>query len=147
MLCQRETLFDIIEEVGPLLESHYQECGTHKEIRLDPRWDQYAALERMGCYIVFTVRNELELIGYSAFFLNHHLQHADLLSANNDVIYVKPEYRRGMNAIRFIDFCEQELKTLGAQAITYHVKTHIDWRPILHRRNYRDEEIAVVKLL
>lgn len=146
MIFQRETLFDIIEEVGPLLESHYQECGNPR-VKLNPRWDQYAALERMGMYAVFTVRSELELAGYCAFFLSHHMQHADMLSASNDVIYMKPEHRRGMNAIRFIDFCEQELKALGAQAITYHVKTHIDWRPILHKRGYGDEEVAVVKLL
>ena len=146
MIFQRETLFDIIEQVGPLLEAHHLECSK-PGIKLNPRWDQYAALERMGMYIVFTARVDGELVGYSAFFLNQHLQHGDLLAANNDAVYFVQEHRRGTTAIRFIDFCEQELKELGAQFICYHVKTHLDWRPILHRRGYSDEEVAVVKLL
>lgn len=147
MVFQRETLFDVIDEVQPLLESHHAEVAPASAvIRLEPQWGNYAELERMGLYVVFTCRVKGALVGYGGFFLSTHLQHG-VKVANNDLIYLVPQSRRGANAAKFIDFCETQLKALGAQTITYHVKLKHDWRPILNRRGYSDEEVAVVKII
>lgn len=147
MIFQRETLFDVIDEIEPLLERHHNEVAPQsKVIRLSPQWESYSELERAGLYVVFTCREKKVLVGYSAFFLSTHLQHG-VKVANNDLIYLVPKHRKGTNAAKFIDFCETQLKALGAQTITYHVKLKHDWRPILNRRGYSDEEVAVVKII
>lgn len=145
---KRELLFEVMDEVGALLDMHYQELTLHKDvIKLEPQWSQYAALEQMGAFVVFTIREEGELIGYNAFFLNRHIHYGSFLCAQNDVLYLHPEHRRGTTALRFLDFCETELKTMGAQKIGYHIKFSLDWRPILHRRGYSDEEVMVAKII
>ncbi len=148
MQFQRETLFDVIEEVQPLLELHYEELALRKDvIKLAPRWDIYTELERLGCFVVLTAREGEELIGYNAFFLNRHMHYGDFTVAQNDVLFLHPAARRGTAALRFIDWAEPALRELGAQKITYHIKFSLDWRPILHRRGYRDEEVMCAKLL
>ena len=47
----RETLYDVIDEVGPLLALHYEELCMSKDVAaLAPIWDQYAAIEREGAF-------------------------------------------------------------------------------------------------
>ncbi len=142
---QRETLFDVIEEVQPLLEAHHLEI--RQTANLAPRWPLYAQLERMGCYVVLTAREGAELVGYAGFFIQPHMHDAGLMYAHNDALYIKPEHRRGTTALRFIDFAQTELKAAGAQKIGYAVPTSHDWRPILHRKGYTDDEIVCGKEL
>ena len=88
-----------------------------------------------------------ELVGYSAYFITKHLHYAGLIHASNDVLFLRPDARRGATALRFLDWTEQQLRALGAMKLTYHIKFSLDWRPILHRRGYRDEEVMCGKLL
>lgn len=145
---QRESLRDVIDDVQPLLQLHYDELTLHKEVvKLDPRWDQYFLLEQLECFTVFTARDDGRLIGYNAFFLNRHMHYGDLLVAQNDVLFVHPDARRGAMALRFLDYSEQALRALGAHKLGYHIKFNRDWRPILYRRGYTDEEVMCAKLL
>lgn len=145
---QRETLFNLINEVEPLLDLHYRELTLHKDVvKLAPQWEQYAALERLGNFVVFTCRDSGKLVGYNAFFLNRHMHYGGFTVAQNDVLFLHPDHRLGTTALRFLGYCEQQLKDLGAQKLTYHIKFSLDWRPILHRRGYADEEVMTAKLL
>ncbi len=46
----RELLCECVQEAQPLLERHHAEMGT--KYPLDPQWSEYAALERMGRFVV-----------------------------------------------------------------------------------------------
>lgn len=132
----------------PLLDLHYDELTLNKDVvKLDPMWSEYAALEMMGRFVVFTAREDGKLVGYSAFFINKHIHYASLIAAQNDVLFIHPEFRRGTTALKFIDYCESMLQVLGARKVTYHIKFSLDWRPVLHRRGYSDEEVMCAKLL
>ena len=144
----RELLCEVVQEVQPLLVEHYDELTLNKQVvKLDPMWSEYALLEQLGRFVVFTARNEGELVGYSAYFVTKHLHYAGLTCAQNDVLFLRRDHRRGTTAIRFLDFCEQQLREQGVQKLTYHIKFSLDWRPVLHRRGFRDEEVMVAKLL
>ncbi len=144
----RELLCEVVQEVQPLLELHYAELTLHKDvIKLDPRWDDYILLERMDRLAIFTARDEGRLVGYSAFFVNRHMHYSDLVTAQNDVLYLHPDSRRGTTGLRFIDFVEAPLRDMGVRKLVYHIKFSLDWRPILHRRGYADEEVMCAKLL
>lgn len=144
-----ETLFDVIDEVRPLLEAHYEALTLNKDrVKLDPMWERYAALEAAGAFVVFTARDEAgKLVGYSAFFIQHHLHYAALKTAINDVLWLAPEQRRGVAGIRLIRYCEQQLMALGVDKLTWHIKFSLDWRPILNRMGYVDEEVVVSKYI
>lgn len=145
---QRETIFDVIEEVQPLLDLHYDELCLNKDLaKLAPRWDVYTEMERLGCFVVFTAREDGRLVGYSAFFLQPHMHYSGFVVAQNDIFYIAQEHRRGTTALRFLRYSETALKELGAQKLVYHCKYSNNLAPILHRLSYRDEEVMTAKLL
>lgn len=144
----RELLCEVVQEVQPLLDAHYAELTLNKDVvKLDPQWQEYALLEQMGRFVVFTARDDGVLVGYSAFFVNRHIHYAGLTVAINDVLFLAQSRRRGTTALRFLDFCEEALRAEGVRKLTYHIKFSLDWRPILHRKGYVDEEVMVGKLL
>ena len=140
MSFQRELLFNVFDEVKPLLTAHHAECASaHK---LNPRWEQYAEHERLGGLVIFTIRTP-ELAGYGAYFVGPHLQYADLMVAQNSVLYIKPEHRD--KAVAFIRFAEIELQKQGVKKIVYFSTLARDIRKLLNRLGYADEEVMCGK--
>jgi len=146
---QKELLADVVAEVQPLLEQHYQELCLHKDkIRLNPRWDQYAALELMGAFMVLTARDDGKLAGYAAFFLNTNMHYADLSMAVNDVLFLAPEYRnRPRVGMRLIEYSEREARAAGARKIIFHAKLNTPIVTLLNGKGYVTEELMLGKFL
>lgn len=144
---QRETLFDLIDEVEPLLELHYRElCLNQDVVKLEPRWEKYGALEIAGAFVIYTARAAGVLVGYSAFFISPHPHYAALTVANNDVLFVRPD-QRGSVGIRLIQFSERELaKRLGKFKLTWRAKYSNNLAAILERMGYAREEVVLAKL-
>lgn len=144
----KECLCDVVNEVEPLLQLHYEELTLSKDrVKLDPDWERYANMEHAGSFHVFTARDDGRLIGYSAFFLAKHIHYRSLVVANNDVLYLHPDYRCGMTGIRLIRSSETGMKALGAAKITWHAKYSNDLKQILIRMGYADEEAILGKML
>ena len=144
----KECLCDVINEVEPLLELHYQELTHHKDvIKLDPDWARYTEMEHAGAFHIFTARDDEQLIGYSAFFLNHHIHYRHTVVAQNDVLYLHPDHRNGMTGIRLIKNSEREMKALGADKVVWHCKYSNDLQQILQRLGYTNEEAMLGKML
>lgn len=143
-----EKVLDAKTELEVLLDKHYEELTLNKEVvKLKPMWSSYKDLEDKKQFYLFTARDDGVLIGYSAFFLKPHIHYEDLIVATNDVLYLKNEYRLGVTGIKFLKYSEQKVKELGANKITWHVKHSNDFRPILHRMGYADEDVIVGKIL
>jgi hypothetical protein len=149
MLFQRETLFDVIEEVQPLLELHYRELAKNQDrVKLNPDWERYAELERCGKFIVFTARKE-SLIGYSAFFVSPHPHYRDLLLVSNDILYLDAEHRVGRTGVRLIKYCEEQIAAMydGQVCLTWHAKENTALASMLPRMTYGVQDIVFSKLL
>jgi hypothetical protein len=143
-----EFLFDILPEMKELTNFHYQEITLYKDkVKLNPDWEAYKKLENNNQFFLFTARINEELIGYSAFFLKPHIHYKDILVASNDVLFLKKEHRVGKVGLKLIKYSEQKMKELGANKITWHIKMSNDFRPILHRMGYIDEDIIVGRML
>jgi hypothetical protein len=118
-----DLLADGLEE---MLFDHWQEVGLdHDTIPLAPDWDEYRALEKMGRHRTIAMREFGELVGYNAFFTNKSLNYRHTLFATNNVIWLKPEKRKGMAGVRLIKESERLLGLVGAVKIFYHIKVHI----------------------
>ena len=138
----------LIAELGPLIEQHYEELTLHKEtIKLDPDWDRYKKLAENNQAVFIGVRDNFKLVGYSLFFIAPHIHYKENIMANNDVLYLLPEYRKGLTGIRLIKFCEQHLQSLGVDKIIWHIKFAKDFRNILYRMGYIDEDALVGKII
>lgn len=143
-----EKMSTVRQEIEPLLRQHYEEIALHKDrIPLAPDWGRYEHLEATRSLPIYTARSDGKLVGYSVFLLSYHLHYRNTLVAANDILYLAPEQRRGTTGLRLIKHSEAELKKLGVERIMWHVKFAHDFRAILHRLGYEDEEAIVGKLI
>lgn len=130
-----------------MLQAHWKEVALHRDtITLDPDYRRYAQAEAGRALVIMTARREEEVVGYSVFFLYHHLHYKECLVASNDVIYLKPECR-GLVGARLIERSESELKSLGVHKVIWHIKPKNDWSSVLLRKGYEQEEIIMGKVL
>ena len=139
----------LVEEIKPLIQLHYDEIALNKEhVPLDPDWDTYAALAAAGRLLIVTARNEQnELIGYTVFFINNHIHYKSTKVANNDLLYLHPDYRRGRLGLRLIKDSETACGHRGVDKIMWHIKFAQDFRSILYRLGYADEDAIVGKII
>lgn len=149
MKFQRETLFDVIEEVQPLLEDHYRELAKNQDrVKLNPDWARYAAMEQAGALLIYTARKDEELVGYAAFFVSPHPHYQELTLASNDVLFLAKEHRTGRTGARLIHHCESQIGAAYANAcVTWHAKENTPLAAIMPRLGYSVQDIVFSKLL
>jgi hypothetical protein len=139
---------EIKEPIGELLEQHYEELTLDRDVMvLAPDWDQYQRLLDQKELAVLAAYFGGRLVGYSVFFIYNNIHYKNNIMAKNDVLFLSRPYRRGRMGINLIKRSEQHLRELGVSKILWHVKCHSDFRPILHRLGYVDEDIMVGKAL
>jgi GNAT superfamily N-acetyltransferase len=148
ILLATENFAGVRDEIEPLMRQHYEEIALYKDrIPLAPDWGRYRHMEETQSLAVYTAREDGALIGYSVFLLSYHLHYVHTLVAANDVLFLDRDHRKGSTGIKLIKHSEQELKKLGVERIMWHVKFDHDFRAILHRLGYADEEAIVGKLV
>lgn len=145
---QVERVTDILDEVKPLLEAHWREIALYQDqFPLNPDYEKYLALDRAGVVHIVTARTAGELIGYYISFIMPHLHYRDCIVAMNDILFLKSEYRRGRTGMQMIAFAEEDLKRIGVNRMTIHVKTAHDFSPALLRMGFTEIERNFDKLL
>lgn len=147
IVIQREPIHALWTEIWPLLHDHWQEIGLWRDIPPDPDTQAYEAMETAGMLRVFTVRAEGWLIGYAAYVVRTHLHYRGSKQAVQDVIYLKPEHRRGRLGLRLIRHADAELAREGVQAVFHHVKVAHDFGPVLERIGYEQVEKVYTRRL
>lgn len=145
---QRESLSAVREEIVPLLERHWEEIAVNKDkIKLNPDWEMYAKLEDAGVLGIYTARRDGKLIGYFVVVAERNIHYKDHIFAVNDIIYLAPEYRKGMVGFRLIKYAEQDLKSLGVSTLTINTKVHKPFDPLLERMGFSLKERVYSKYL
>ena len=100
-----EKYHQVCEDIKELIKLHYEEIAVNKDvIPLDPDWDRYKYLDDNGLIMIITARDESKLVGYSIFFITSHLHYKSTVYANNDLLYLHPEYRKGSLGIKLISY-------------------------------------------
>jgi len=145
-ITQREHFSDIIVEAEPLLRQHWREVAWEQEkIPLDIDYQTYDMLDKAGMFHCFSSRVGGVLVGYSAYFMRPNPHYKSTMWAANDVIFMLPEHRG--HGRYLMTFAEEELRALGANVISYHVKVALDWGVALKRRGYTHLDNIWVKYL
>lgn len=145
---QVEKLIDIIDELKPLLENHWEEVAWYKDkVKLNPDYDKYLEMDSTSVLHIVTARDEDVLVGYDINFLLPHGHYSDHLYAINDIIFLKPEYRHFGVAQEMVEYAEQELKNLGVSVITFHMKVAHPFHSLMEATGYQTQEYTYSKYI
>jgi len=134
MRFSRESL-KTYDEAYPLIIEHYKEISNFHDIKLDPDFEIYKAVEDAGTLRVFTARDDSgTLIGYAVFIVKSNIHYKSSLQATQDVIFIKKKNRG--TGMKFISWCDEQLKSEGVQVVYHHVKVKQNFGPALERLGY-----------
>lgn len=114
----RAERFDaVLAELHALHVAHWSETERARDgLPLDPDYDYLRAAERAGRMVQFTARFDGALVGNARFYTYRDL-HTKTQAAKEDTFYVLPEHRKGYMALRFWQFAEVGLASIGVQEI------------------------------
>lgn len=143
----RENLGAVWDEVQPLLQAHWREIAHYQDIPLDVDVQTYAQIEAAGVLRIFTVRVDGRLAGYNCFMVKAHPHYRCSLQANQDVLFLAPDFRGAGVGIRFIDWCDGELAAEGVQVVYQHVKAAHNFGPLLERLGYELMDLIYARRL
>lgn len=131
---QVETIEATRQESLPLLDRHYEEIAQFKDVqRLDPDWDSYLVLERLGKLWVMTVRDDGKLVGYIVMIITKAPHYKGLLMANEDLHFLLPEYRKGLTGYRLLAKTKQAMKDMGCKLATMRCKAGMSHAALFER--------------
>ena len=137
-----------IGQVGDLLREHWLELAKNRELMvLKPDAARYKAMEKAGIVLALGAFDGDVMVGYSVSLLGPHLHYADLVFAQNDVIYVAQAYRNGRTGIRLIQAAEAQAKARGARMLVWHAKQGTALDSLLPRLGYGVQDILHSKEL
>lgn len=134
---QREHFSELWEEMEPLNKKHHEEINLFND-PLEIDLETYIRSEEDGVFRIYTMRIDNELVGYSGYFIYRHPHHARSIHASQDVLFIRQD-KRG-HGIKFIRYCEGELKKLGVSIVLQHVPLINDWSAVLIRMGYQQLE-------
>ena len=118
MIFAVERLRDCWDEIMPLANAHWNETQQHRHQQpFKPSLERYAQYEEMGCYIQFTARVDGLLVGYGGLYIVPSM-HTQELICTEDTWYIAPDHRKGLSAIKFFRFMEDECRRRGVKEVT-----------------------------
>ena len=138
---QVERFLSVMGEIKPLLEQHWQEIAVHKDrFPLNPDYEKYEIMDKMGILHIVTAREDGVLIGYFISFVMPHLHYRDCIFAMNDILFIAKKHRHGSLGTKLIYHAKEELKKIGAHRLCLHVKIDHDFGPLLERMGFECTE-------
>ena len=144
----RERIQDLWDEAMPLYELHRQEIAHWKDMPLSPDIETYNSAEDLNMLRIFTARADSALIGYAYFVVRRHL-HYDAILANEDVLFVHPDWRKGRVGYNLLRFAEQSLRDEWRDKqllISHHVKAaSAEVAKLLERMDYELMDLIYVR--
>ena len=75
------------------------------------------------------------------------MHYADLKYSQNDVLFIKKEFRGGRIGLRLMKITEDYAKALGCKVMLWHAKEHTTLSTLLPRLKYGVQDIVFSKEL
>lgn len=145
-------LTEKLDECWNLVEAHRQELATYQEhMILKPDRARYKQLEDTGCLRTLALYDdEDKIVGYSAVVFSQSLHYSDLPIAQNDVIYIRHDLRKGRWGMKLIAATEQMCKDLfngRPFMMLWHAKEGTAFASIMPKLDYKVQDILFSKIL
>lgn len=136
-----EKLEDIVGEIRPLHEAHYNETEVlYLDHPFNPDYERYTALERDQQFVVFTVRSGWKLVGYLQYYVFRDLHTQGVYQAREDALFLSEQVRGRKLAPKLLAYAEDALRLLGCSYVGMSSKGPVggpDIGPFLERKGYR----------
>jgi GNAT superfamily N-acetyltransferase len=146
-LIQVERIEDVLHELKPVHAAHWQETERYRHgIALNPDYNYMINAERSGRFMLFTVRNQSGVVGNCMMYLSRST-HTQRWVAEEDTIFILPEYRKGRLGVRLIRYVEDVLRNMGVTEIRVTVKTVNDVGRLLSHLGYNHTGNQLTKTL
>ena len=135
----------LIEELEVHIGNHCEEVGDPSSLQID--WESYKALQAANAYVLFIMRFEGKVIGYSGYLISPMLRYLGQTFALCDLIYIAPRNRGYANASRLIRMADEVLTVMGVQAVSQHVRAdpQLNFGRLLERQGYNLHEYHYLK--
>lgn len=138
---QEEDFYKVKEEVDQLFYKHWEEIAVNKDkIKLNPDWSFYEGLYLAGNLGVYTIRHLENLVGYFVIIARQHPHYKDHIFASNDIVYIDPDYRKGLAGYFLIKYAEKDLKKRGVSVLVVNTKVHKPFDAVLERLGFENVE-------
>ena len=145
---QQEFLASVYIEIQQLLDLHWQDIALNQDkIKLNPDWDRYEEAEKRDELKIFTARQDEKLVGYFVCLVQVSLHYKDHKFAHNDVLYLHPDYRKGLAGWRLMKFAQNCLSEDDVSLLMVNTKIHKPFDVLLKRLGYNHVENVYSKVL
>lgn len=102
-----EHFADILPELAPLHELHWQETEGHRHgLKLNVRHDHMADRMLAGAGLQLTIRCAGELVGHLRLWI-FRSDHTDTTVAEEDTLYIRPDHRGGFLVMALLRYAER----------------------------------------
>jgi hypothetical protein len=136
-----------LDGLKEIIGAHYDELSVNKQFPLDPAWEHYEAHLNAGSLKFITCKEDGVLIGYIIYFVQPHLHYKTMLTAFEDIYFLKKEHRKGRTGIRMFQFAEKVLKEMGVHRVIYSTKVHSDNTSLLEYLGFKMTDKIFGKML
>lgn len=138
-----------IDECWDLLQAHREELATHKDLMvLKPDVARYKNLEEMGFLFTLALLDDQDkIVGYSVNILVRNLHYVDLVMANNDILFIRKDLRKGTHGLRLIRATEESARAYGAKFMTFHGKQNTPFSELMPKIGYGVQDIVFSRVL
>ena len=127
----------LVDEISPLLAAHYLEIAAYPDIPLVPDFAKYQRMAQLGLLRIYTVRENSKLMGYALFFVGPGVHYSTSIQAALDIIYLDPSLRGKLVGLRFIKWCDEQLRAEGVQVVYHYSSLRRNIGSVLHRLGYQ----------
>lgn len=137
-----------IEECWALLSEHRDELATNKTLMvLKPDILKYKTFEDKGLLFALALYDGDNIVGYSVNVVMQLLHYSDTTFVQNDVLFIKKEYRRGSWGLKLIHETERLAKRRGGKLMMWHGKKDTVFNNLMPRLGYGVQDILFSKEL
>jgi len=143
-----ESFYKVKDELEGLLRGHWEVSGTYKDnLELNPDWEYYQTLYDKDNLGLYCVRDKDQLVGYLVVVVRTHPHYKNHVVAYTDLVFIKPEQRKGLLGYKLIKYAEEDLKEKGVSVFSMSTKQDKPFNKLLERRNFELQESLYTKYL
>ncbi len=128
---------ELIEEMMPLFESHYEEVGQNDSF--EPDFKAYFEADKRDRLRALTLRVSGELVGYAIFAVSKCLHAINETEAFCQLLYVSGAHRAQMG-FEFMKRCREAMRSEGHTWIKFVTTPKRDFSVLLKRMGLHEEE-------
>ena len=133
---------EMLANAGELFSEHWEEIALNKQVMvLKPDEGKYRAAEANGMLLILAAFEGDKVVGYSVNIVTNHLHYADLMTCNNDLLFVTESKRSGRLGLQLIRATEKAAKERGARLMLWHAKQGTPLEKMMPRLGYGVQDI------